>query len=168
MFKILVLRTLYTLSDEQAEYQPKDRLSFMRLVGLALHEPVPDAITIRLLRERLLRAGAIEKLFAHLDAELRDRGLLAMPGQIVDATVVQARPARLTAEEKATIRNGEEPEGWSPARRAQQVDRDARWTLNVGASGRLPGTADRSGGQSRSRCRCSATRPTSASTARTG
>jgi transposase len=36
MFKLLVLQTLYTLSDEQTEYQLKDRLSFMCFVGLAL------------------------------------------------------------------------------------------------------------------------------------
>jgi hypothetical protein len=30
MFKALVLQTLYTLSDEQTEYQLKDRLWFMR------------------------------------------------------------------------------------------------------------------------------------------
>ena len=39
MFKALVLQTLYTLSDDQTEYQLKDRLSFMRFVGLALHDP---------------------------------------------------------------------------------------------------------------------------------
>jgi hypothetical protein len=37
MFRILVLQTLYTLSDDQNEYQIRDRLSFMRFVGLALH-----------------------------------------------------------------------------------------------------------------------------------
>ena len=31
------------MSDDQSEYQLKDRLSFMRFVGLALHDPVPDA-----------------------------------------------------------------------------------------------------------------------------
>src|SRR5580765_4880337 len=90
MFKILVLQTLYTLSDDQTEYQLKDRLSFMRFVGLALHEPVPDAKTIWLFREQLTRAGAIEPLFKRFDKALRDRGVLAMGGQIVDATIVQA------------------------------------------------------------------------------
>ena len=46
MFRILVLQALYTLSDEQAEYQLRDRLSFMRFAGLSLHEAVPDAKTI--------------------------------------------------------------------------------------------------------------------------
>jgi transposase, IS5 family len=43
MFRVLVLQTLYTLSDDQAEYQLRDRLSFMRFAGLALHDAVPDA-----------------------------------------------------------------------------------------------------------------------------
>ena len=58
MFKVLVLQTLYTLSDDQTEYQLRDRLSFMRFIGLALHDPVPDAKTIWLFREQLARAGA--------------------------------------------------------------------------------------------------------------
>ena len=33
MFKVLVLQTLYTLSDDATEYQLKDRLSFMRFCG---------------------------------------------------------------------------------------------------------------------------------------
>ncbi len=46
MFRVLVLQTLYTLSDDQAEYQLRDRLSFMRFAGLSLADPVPDAKTI--------------------------------------------------------------------------------------------------------------------------
>jgi transposase, IS5 family len=126
-----VLQTLYTLSDDQTEYQLRDRLSFMRFVGLALHQPVPDAKTLSLFREQLAKAGAIEKLFARFDAVLRDQGILAMGGQIVDATIVQARPARLTAEKKAALRRGDTPDDWSAARRAQ-IDRDARWTLRRG------------------------------------
>ena len=63
MFRALVLQTLYTLSDDQAEYQLRDRLSFMRFVGLTLADPVPDAKTIWLFREELVRAGAFERLF---------------------------------------------------------------------------------------------------------
>ncbi len=50
MFRILVLQTLYTLSDDQLEYQLRDRLSFMRFAGLALHDAVPDAKTTWLFR----------------------------------------------------------------------------------------------------------------------
>ena len=117
MFKVLVLQTLYTLSDDQTEYQLKDRLSFMRFVGLALHDPVPDAKTIWLYREQLARAGAAERLFARFDALLRAKGWLAMGGQIVDATVIEARRPRLTQAEKETIKGGgTRPNGSRPAR----------------------------------------------------
>ena len=34
MFKIMILQALYSLSDDQAEFQVQDRLSFMRFLGL--------------------------------------------------------------------------------------------------------------------------------------
>jgi IS5 family transposase len=137
MFRVLVLQALYTLSDEQTEYQLRDRLSFMRFAGLALHDAVPDAKTIWLYREQLTRAGALTRLFARFDAMLAERGFLAMGGQIVDATVVEARRPRLTKEEKATLRDGGTPEGWSKAR-ARQIDRDGRWTIKRGRKATPP------------------------------
>jgi transposase len=56
MFKILVLQRLYNISDAQAEYQIKDRLSFMRFPGLALCGTIPDGKTIWEYREHV--AGA--------------------------------------------------------------------------------------------------------------
>lgn len=141
MFKVLVLQSLYTLSDEQTEYQLKDRLSFMRFVGLAMHDPVPDAKTIWLYREQLARAGAVESLFARFDALLRAKGWLAMGGQIVDATVIEARRPRLSQAEKDTIKSGGTPAGWTPARRAQ-IDREGRWTIKRGKK-REAGPGDR-------------------------
>ena len=111
MFRLRVLPTLDALSDGRAEHQRRDRLSFMRFLGLGLHGPVPDAKTIWLFREQLTRAGASAQLFARFDAALRAAGYLAMGGQIVDATVAQARRPRLTADAKATIRGGGVPEG---------------------------------------------------------
>jgi IS5 family transposase len=54
-----------------------------------------------------------------------------MAGQIVDATVVEARRPRLTQDEKATVKAGAVPEAWSKAKRAQ-MDTDGRWTLKRG------------------------------------
>jgi IS5 family transposase len=53
---MLVLAALYNLSDEALEFQVRDRLSFMRFLGLELHHPVPDATTIWLFREALVKA----------------------------------------------------------------------------------------------------------------
>ena len=54
-----------------------------------------------------------------------------MGGQIVDATTVQARRPRLGKDEKATVKGGGVPEGWSQAKRAQ-MDTEARRTLKRG------------------------------------
>lgn len=128
MFKALVLQALYSLSDEATEFQIKDRLSFQRFLGLGLDGTVPDATTVWLFRERLVKAGAIDRLFARFDAVLKERGYLAMGGQILDATIVPAPKQRNTEEEKAAIKEGRVPDGWKPAK-ARQKDRDARWTV---------------------------------------
>ena len=130
MFKVLILQAMHCLSDERAEYLIKDRLSFMRFLGLGLSQPVPDANTIWTFREGLKKANAIDGLFRRFDEALRTSGFLAMSGQIVDATIVAAPKQRNTMEEKAAIKEGRIPEVWKdkPAKLAQK-DRDARWTV---------------------------------------
>jgi IS5 family transposase len=121
---------LYSLSDEATEFQIKDRLSFERFLGLGLDGTVPDATTVWLFRERLVKAKAIDKLFARFDAALTDRGYLAMGGQIIDATVVPAPKQRNTQEEKAAIRKGGSPS----AGRTSQPSSGRRIAMHAGAS----------------------------------
>lgn len=131
MFKVLILQSLYTLSDEQTEFMIRDRLSFLRFLGLDVNDPVPDATTIWLFREQLTRAGAIEKLFTRFDKLLKDKGYLAMSGQILDASLVRAPRQHLDDGEKAAIKEGKSArEIWpdEPAKAAQK-DTDARWTV---------------------------------------
>jgi len=45
LFKMLVLQRLYNLADEALEFQVKDRLSFMRFLGLSLAASERDAKT---------------------------------------------------------------------------------------------------------------------------
>jgi hypothetical protein len=53
MFKTLVPGAPYNLSDDQIAHQVRDRLSFMRFLGLGLGDRVPDARTAWLYREAL-------------------------------------------------------------------------------------------------------------------
>jgi IS5 family transposase len=128
MFKIFILQALYDLSDDAVEYQIKDRLSFMRFLGLTLSHPVPDAKTVWLYREKLNETGACECLFQVFNEELKRRGYVATSGQIVDATVVSAPKQRNTKTENALIKEGGVPEAWrdQPSKLAQK-DTDARW-----------------------------------------
>lgn len=133
MFKVLVLQTLYGLSDAQTEFQILDRRSFGRFLGLDDGDNTPDETTIWRFREALVRANAIDALFARFDAHLKSLGYLAMGGQIVDASIIAAPRQRMSDEERAIVKDGGIPEDWAakPARLAQK-DRDARWTLKRG------------------------------------
>jgi IS5 family transposase len=135
MFKALVLQASHNLSDERTEYLIRDRLSFMRFLGLGLADTVPDANTIWGFREALTRAciagkPAIEVLFERFNAALSAKGFLAMSGQIVDASIVAAPKQRNTDGEKQDIKEGRIPAEWAqnPAK-LRQKDRDARWTV---------------------------------------
>ena len=135
IFKVLVLQALYNLSDDQMEYQLRDRLSFMRFVGLGLEDAVPDAKTLWLYREALAKAGAVEKLFELFDGHLKAKGYLAMGGQIIDATIVAAPRQQGSRDDNAAVKSGKTPEEWEkkPAKNCQK-DKDARWTKKHGRS----------------------------------
>ena len=130
IFKTLVLQALYNLSDDQVEYQIRDRLSFMRFLGLSLEDRGPDATTAWLYREKLAQAGLVEALFDAFDAHLKSRGYLAMGGQIVDASIVSAPVQRNSRAENTAIKDGDPPVAWKPNTRAQK-DVDARWTRST-------------------------------------
>jgi len=131
MFKVLILQSLYNLSDEQTEFQIRDRLSFMRFLDLSLGDDVPDAKTIWLFREQLSEARVIEKAFDQFKAYLCEQGFSARKGQIVDASIVPVPRQRNSREENKRIKQGEVPEGWSEQKRRQK-DTDARWTKKNG------------------------------------
>jgi transposase, IS5 family len=134
-FKIVVLQSLYNLSDEQTEFLIRDRLSFMRFLDLGLEDTVPDATTLWLFREALVEAKLIDTLFDRFGQHLAAKGYIARGGQIVDATIVSAPKQRNTREENDTVKNGHTPEDWEkkPAKNRQK-DKEARWTKKHGQS----------------------------------
>ena len=89
MFKVLVLQSLYNLSDDQTEYQIRDRISFMGFLGLGLGDRVPDAKTIWLFRDQLAERDLMKKLFERFDRFLSERGFQARGGTMVDASLVE-------------------------------------------------------------------------------
>jgi IS5 family transposase len=127
MFKIAVLQKYYALSEEQTEEQILDRFSFMRFLGVAPGDAIPDKNTIWDFKERL-GADGVAALFAGLDAALAERGIHGKEGVTVDASFVEVPRQRNGREENAAIKRGETPEGWDQKPRMLcQKDLDARW-----------------------------------------
>ena len=133
MFKLLVLQSLYNLSDDQVEFQVRDRLSFQRFLGLYPEDVVPDAKTLWLFRERLTQYELVEKLFYAFDEQLAQAGFSAKGGQIIDASLVAAPKNRNSRKENAQIKADALPAGWDeqPSMRRQK-DTDARWVKKRG------------------------------------
>ena len=127
MFKILILQALYNLSDDATEYMLRDRLSFMRFLGLDMTDKVPDAKTIWKYREQLTEAKLIKFLFDKFGEYLNEKGFQAAGGQIVDATIKPVPIQHNTKEETEQIKQGQVPETWTDAK-LEQKDQDARWT----------------------------------------
>lgn len=132
MLKVLVLQQLYNLSDQQTEFQIRDRYSFSHFVGLSPEEPVPDGNTVWLYRERLKQQGLVDQLFGGVLDQIEQAGYVARKGQIVDAAIVSAPRQRNRRDENKRIKKGEVPADWSDAKRRQK-DTQARWARKHGA-----------------------------------
>ncbi len=129
MFKILILQGYYNLSDDQAEYQINDRMSFMRFLNLTISDDIPDSKTIWHFSERLTDLTLVEELFDLFGKELERLGLVVNKGKIIDASFVEAPRQGNSKDKNDQIKQGKGDELWNdlPTKKSQK-DIDARWT----------------------------------------
>jgi len=133
MFKIILLKRFYNLSDEQAEYQITDRLSFKEFLGLSSGDRVPDARTIWLFQDILTGKNLEERLFELFHTYLDEKGLFVNEGKIIDASFVEVPRQRNRREENEKIKAGQGAELWEDRpHKKRQKDIDARWTEKNG------------------------------------
>ena len=128
MFKVLILQSLYDLSDDQLEFMIKDRLSFMRFLGLKMEDIIPDSKSIWHYREMFTNTNTMDKLFRKFNKMLEQKGFTAKKGTLIDATIVNAPIQRNKRDENEIIKKGEVPEEWKEkSAKIAQKDVDARW-----------------------------------------
>lgn len=132
MVRILGLKRLYNLSDEQLEYQLLDRMSYQRFCGLSQATNIPDRTTVWTFENRIGDAGA-KALFDGVSAQLLEKGFIARGGPIIDATLVPAPKQHISRGEKELLNEGAMPADWKPAKR-RQTALDATWTKKHGKS----------------------------------
>ncbi len=135
LLKMLVLKFLYNLSNEEVEYQAHDRASFRRFLGLEGEAEIPDATTVDNFEKKLQAAGLIEVVFEEFERFLGESGYEAKGGQIIDATLVPVPIQQNRKEENEKIKKGEIPEEWqNKPQKLAQKDATARWTQKNGKS----------------------------------
>ncbi len=129
MFKVLVLQHLYNLSDDEVEYQIRDRYSFCRFLERSPEGNIPDAKTVWIFSEQLVSHNQIGELFLDFDYQLDEQGYKAKKGQIVDASFVEAPRQRNSRDENKQIKEGLIPSRFKENQNVKsQKDTDARWT----------------------------------------
>ena len=82
MIKLLVLQSMYGLSDPELERQANDKISFLRFLGFP--EKVPDQTTVWYFRERLSKTGKDKAIWNELQKQLEGKGLKIRKGVIQD------------------------------------------------------------------------------------
>ena len=113
MFRMLVLQALNNLSDEQVEYRCATGCRSRAFWGSRSRTDIPDATTLWLFREKLAKAGLIEKLFDRFEQHLAAKGYMACGGQIIDASIVLVPTQRNRRDENAELRAGRTRQGGS-------------------------------------------------------
>ncbi len=130
-FNMLVLQSLYNVSDAELEFQVEDRATFRAFVGLSSGDTVPDEKTIWEFRDTLVQAKVMKKLFHRFESVLSGQDLYVNDGRIVDAEIGEAPRRRVKPEsEEHTGKQTQEDSKERRRRenRKRQVDTDARYT----------------------------------------
>ncbi len=91
MLRIYLMQNWFGLSDPGMEDALYEIASMRRFAGLNLDDgAIPDETTLVRFRHRLQKHDLTDKLFAEVNAHLRDHGLNVSVGTMVDATLIHA------------------------------------------------------------------------------
>lgn len=96
LVKMLVLQSLYGLSDPEMERQANDRISFRKFLGFP--EKIPDHTTLWYFRERLIRSRKEQAIWDQLQTQIEVKGLKIRKGVIQDASFITADPGHKPAD----------------------------------------------------------------------
>lgn len=92
MVRLLFLQSCHGISDEELEFQVKDRVSFRSF--LEFPDTIPDYSTVWRFREELAEDNILEKLWAEFQRQLDEKKIEVKKGYIQDATFIVAEPGK--------------------------------------------------------------------------
>ena len=138
LFKMLLPKTWYNLSDCAPEERINDSITFSRFLGLKMEEVSPDHSTISRFRSALTELGLMDKLLAQFNKQLSRHHISVREGVLVDASLVETphKPNGTITIEVADDREDNRSEAEKEAeedyqkqvvRRRKGTDEEARW-----------------------------------------
>lgn len=122
MFKVLLLQSLYNLSDRKMDEALFDRISFQKFAGFFFKPYTPSYSTICRFRNKLIQLGLDKELFKIINNFLILNKLISKKGAVVDASIIKSsRKPRRTI---SLSTNGPEI--------VYSQDFEAKWTVKAG------------------------------------
>ena len=88
MLKMIILQTLFNLSDEDLEYSAKDRLSFRRFIGF--DQKIPDHCTIWRFRQALAENNIDDFIHNEFIRQIEEEGFKVKKGVMQDASIIES------------------------------------------------------------------------------
>lgn len=122
MFKVLLLQSLYNLSDRKMDEALSDRISFLKFAGFFFKDYTPSYSTICRFRNRLIQLGLNKELFNITNDFLISNKLISKKGAVIDASIIKSsrKPRKMisisTSRPEIMYSN----------------DFEARWTIKAG------------------------------------
>jgi len=92
MVRLLFLQGWHGISDQELEFQVKDRVSFRSF--LEFPDKIPDYSTVWRFREELAEDDTLENLWAEFQRQIEEKNIAVKKGCIQDATFIIAEPGK--------------------------------------------------------------------------
>lgn len=89
LFKMLLIKTFFSLSDQETEFHCVDRLSYRKFLDRSIDESIPDATTMEDFRHELENLDLFDELLEITLDSCRKLGYELKRGSLVDATFIR-------------------------------------------------------------------------------
>jgi len=139
MFKVLILQAMHALADERCEYLIKDRLSFMRFLGLGLADAVPTPTRFGSFREALKKARKLSTSCLRASTKCCEPRASWQCAARSSMRASSPRPSSATRRRRSErSRSGHVPEEWKQNGRALDRQISAGHATLAALGARLP------------------------------
>ena len=89
LYKMLLIKTFFSLSDQETEFHCVDRLSYRKFLNRTIDESIPDATTMEDFRHELEEFDLFDELLEITLESCRKLGYELRRGSLIDATFIR-------------------------------------------------------------------------------
>ena len=93
MLRILAIKRFYQMGDDTLHYLIRDRLSYMRFIGVEAGHHLPSRATINSFMRTIKNLGLYEDLMEQIEQQLRSQRFRIKRGKVLDVCFIRTSKA---------------------------------------------------------------------------